>query len=187
MMAKTGQGAAVSKKARRKNRRNGTKNVHRPAELKSPWDYGADGLANRAGLARERVADIDGTGTIKRARRVDMLEQWHKRGLLSVAAYGVAEKLRNAYEVTQRMPATDYQRPTVDSSPKPDHAIAIQTDRISRYHAISQHISANDWPLVERMVLDGAGPEPLGYRGPVAVKQALARLDLVLSGISDAI
>ena len=182
-----GSGAALSKKARKK-RRHGTVNKRQPADLTVPgWDFGAEGQANRSGLQRERVADVDGTGTIKRARRVDMLEVWHRRGLLSASAFNAAEKLRNAFEATQKIPGLDYQRPVVDASPKPDHAVTVMIDRVSKYHEIARHIASEDLPLVARMVLDGGGPEALGYRGPERVKEAITKLDVVLSRIASAI
>lgn len=131
----------------------------------APWDMGAAGPANRAGLEVEDAMDIDPeTGEvrnpngIKRARRVDMLGVWHRRGWISTAGYNAAEKLRDAFEATQRAPGwPDNDR--VQSSPKPDHAVTIQIDRLSGYHAIARLILAGDVQIITACVLDRGGPD----------------------------
>ena len=59
----------------------------------NPWDMGADGPANRIGLIEEAATEIDpetgketpNPNNVKRARRVDMLEVWHRRGWITTA------------------------------------------------------------------------------------------------------
>ena len=129
------------------------------------WDMGATGQANRIGLLQEPATELDPTtgrampnpNGVKRMRRVDMLEIWHKKGVISTAGYNAAEKLRDAFEATQRAPGwPDNDR--VQSSPKPDHAVTIQIDRLSRYHQISKHIHSEDQPIISACVLDRASP-----------------------------
>ncbi|WP_273688440.1 hypothetical protein [Ketogulonicigenium vulgare] len=153
------------------------KQVRQPATL--DWDFGATGPANQQGLVKERLADIDGTGTIKRARRVDMLEVWHKRGWLSAEAWDMAKKLRDAFEGTQRTLGADYERPRVDSSPKPDCAVDIQIDRLSRYRAMTSHVADGDRDLVIHCVINGKAPHGRGAAevraGVLGLSQALER------------
>lgn len=149
-----------------------------PGEL---WDPCANGPAN---MRRERViedaAEIDPeTGEIRnpngirRARFVDMLEVWHKRETISTAGYNFAVKLRDAFETTERAPGwPDNDR--VQSSPKPDHAVTIQIDRLCRFHAVARFVSREDRAVVDFFVLqrrEGAEIKP----GPKWV-EALARL-----------
>lgn len=135
------------------------------------WDMGATGPANRVGLVVEDAADLDReTGKVinpngvKRARRVDMLEVWHKRGVISTAGFNAAEKLRDAFEATERAPGwPDNDR--VQSSPKPDHAVAIQIDRLSRYHDIARHVGQADRAIMDACVLSRGTPATIGYKG----------------------
>lgn len=132
-----------------------------------PWDMGATGQANRSNLVIEQVGDMDtATGAIinpngvKRARRVDMLEVWHKKGVISTAGFNAAEKLRDAFEATERAPGWP-EAERVDSSPKPDHAVTIQIDRMSRFHVYHRHVSAEDREIIDACVLRGGTPGSL--------------------------
>jgi hypothetical protein len=151
---------------------------------------GATGQANRIGLVEESVGDIDpDTGklvnpnSVKRARRVDMLEVWHKKGSISTRAYNAAEKLRNAFEETMRSPGwSDNDR--VQSSPKPDQMVAIKIDRISRFHAVNRLVGASDRALINPAVLRSGETLFVGYpntrrhyrRGIADLNAALERL-----------
>lgn len=133
--------------------------LHRPQ-----WDMGASGPANRHGLRIEDAPTIDpltgeasNPNQVQRARRVDMLEVWAKAGTISTAGYTVACNLRNAFEATQRSPGAA-ENDRVDSSPKPDHAVTIQIDRLSAFQAIMRHVSAQDRAIVDTCVLSGRTP-----------------------------
>lgn len=170
-------------------------------------DMGATGPAMVRRLMVVTVKDEDPeTGRrlgppIKQARVVDMVERWLKRWLdgkteggdwLTTAQANTALRLRDAWEPTERAPGTDYARPRVDSSPKPDHAIAIQIDRVSRWHRLAKHIPAEDLPILEHCAIRGIGPASLkiGGRKPYAgpgwalgmdhLRAALDRLSVVV-------
>ncbi len=144
-----------------------------PITLAQPqWDMGASGKANRHGLQQEEAGEIDATtgkmvnpNNIRRMRRVDMLEHWQRHGTISQAGYAAACKLRNAFENTQRSPGTSFEQDRVDSSPKPDHAVAIAIDRISGFHKVNRFVIADDQPLVHHCVLGGGSPASLRVRG----------------------
>jgi hypothetical protein len=130
--------------------------------LAASGDLGAMGAANRSRVVVETVKDDDaGHGTMKRARVVDMLDVWMGNGTISTEQWNTAVILRAAWERTQQTPGTDYARPRVDSSPKPDHAIAIQTDRISKLRAAWANIRPTDEPIVLHCVIDGLIPATL--------------------------
>ena len=135
--------------------------VSLPASL---WDHGAAGAANRHGLAVEKLPEPNPNG-VKRARRVDMLEIWFRNGELSAAQFNTAVLLRNAFEATMQAPGTDYARPRVDSSPKPDHAVEIMIDRVSKLHAAARHISATDAPIIWHCAIGGHSPASLRIDG----------------------
>jgi hypothetical protein len=130
-----------------------------------PWDMGANGQANRIGLHEEDATELDpATGKpipnpngVKRMRRVDMLEVWHRKGVITTAGYNAAVSLRNAFEATQKAPGwPDNDR--VQSSPKPDHAVAIMIDRVSAYHAINKLVHPGDAAIVDMCVIQDSSP-----------------------------
>lgn len=117
-----------------------------------------------------------------------MLEVWHKRGVISSAGYSAAETLRNAFEGTQRTPGWP-EAERVQSSPKPDHAVAIHVDRLSRLHQISRYVPREDRQIVDACVLNGHTPAAVGYKGKryqeglAALSDALDRLARALGYI----
>lgn len=137
----------------------------------SPWDHGATGPANRVGLVVEERGEVDpATGKITNpnrvtgVRRVDLLEVWSRKGKISVRGYDAAVKLRARFEATQKAPGwPDNDR--VQSSPKPDHAIAIYVDRISAFHRLNRLVPEMDREIIDACVLRGATPYAAGYRG----------------------
>lgn len=138
----------------------------------TPWDHGATGSANRHGLVieeRGEVHPISGKMTnpnkVTGARRVDMLEKWHRDGVITKAGYSAAERLRNAFEATQRGPGTSFEQDKVDSSPKPDHAIDIQVDRISAWHKVNRLVSKEDAPIINHCVAGQGTPAGLRING----------------------
>lgn len=167
----------------------------------SPWDMGATGPANRHGLEIEEAADINPeTGEVQnpngvlRARRVDMLEVWARKGVISTAGHNVAEKLRDAFLATQKSPGwPDNDR--VQSSPKPDHAVTIQIDRLSAFANIMRHIEPRDRLIIDICVLQDRSPAHLRdkfgrrpYYGPghkdglIHIREALDRLARAMGG-----
>ena len=162
---------------RRKRLKPGTSPTAKPKAAVSlapapSWDMGATGPANRVGLVVEPRGEIDpATGKqvnpngVKGARRVDMLEVWRNRGVITQSGFAAAEALRNAFEATQRAPGwPDNER--VQSSPKPDHAVTIQIERLSRYHDLARRVAVQDRAIIAACVLYPGIPARLPqYRG----------------------
>lgn len=180
--------------ATRKGRTREKRPVKLPA-MPTSWDQGAMGQANRIGLVAEPATDIDaatGKSTpnpngVKRMRRVDLLEHWLKKGDISAKGYNAAVKLRDAFEATKKVPTVDLGQERVDSSPKPDHAVTIHIDRLSRFHAYSRHVSAADRQIIDACVLNGSSPRTLRqYRNDNYAK-GLSHLHDALERLHDAI
>lgn len=157
----------------------------------SPWDHGATGQANRRGLVIEQRGDIDpDTGEtinpngITGARRIDLLQYWHKRGSISTGGYNAAVMLRDAFEATMRSKPCLPDNDRVQSSPKPDHAVTIQIDRISRYEKLARHVHPQDKQLISACVLDGQHPSRI--YGALRTREGLAHLREALDRLSDA-
>ena len=155
-----------------------------------PWDHGATGLANRAGLVVEERGETDPqTGKVTNpnrvtgVRRVDMIEVYRKRGWISERGAQAAVKLRLAWLATEKGTCAPFMRERVDSSPKPDAAIGIQIDRLSKLIRLGSVIPLHDKRIVECVAYHGAGigslPEYRGMRhdkGKVHLAEAFDRL-----------
>ena len=163
---------------------------------KPRWDQGATGQANRVGLVSEARGDVDpDTGErvnpngVKGVRRVDTLELYHKRGVISDRGLTAGEALRDAWTSTQRSKGTDYAATRVDSTSKPDANIDIQIDRVSRYLAVAKHIEAGDKAILAAVVGEGRTVAHLKqYRrenlskGMAHLRAALDRLAVAMGG-----
>lgn len=186
-------------KARRKalkanNSRRSSQTRGKVTVAKSPWDHGATGQANRAGLVIEDRADIDPeTGKainpngITGVRRVDLLEFWRNRRTITESGYQAAVRLRDAYEATMCSKPSLPDNDRVQSSPKPDMAVAIQIDRISRFDAMMRHVRHADRQIISACVLDGKHPRSLPQFNGDRHREGLAHLRAALDYISDRI
>ncbi|WP_423209061.1 hypothetical protein E2976_17575 [Paracoccus yeei] len=156
------------------------------------WDHGADGQANRRGLVVEERGEIDAkTGKMQNpngvtgARRVDLLEFWHNRGTISDDGYTAAKALRSAFEATMKGKPALPDNDRVQSSPKPDQAIDIQIDRVSRFHAVMRHVAERDRTIVSACVLHGQHPSRV--YGALRTREGLAHLRDALDRLADCI
>ena len=75
----------------------------------------------------------------------------------------------------------------VQSSPKPDHAISIQIDRISRFDAMMRHVRREDRQIISACVLDGKHPGALPQFKGDRHREGFAHLRAALDYLSDRI
>lgn len=101
---------------------------------------------------------------VKRARRIDLIEHYRIRGIITQGEFTALMALRMAYEKTQRGPPA-IQEIQVDTSPKPDHAVAILMDRISGYSQMMAHVRPEHRQVITCVVLDNRTVAQLGFRG----------------------
>lgn len=155
----------------------------------TPWDHGASGQANRHGLIVEERGDKDPrTGKtvnpngVTGVRRVDLLEYWHRRGTISTEGYNAAEKLRDAFEGTMRGKPSLPDNDRVQSSPKPDYAVTIQIERISRYDRLMRHVRQDDRAIITACVLEGRHPSSI--YGALLVRQGFDHLRDALDALA---
>lgn len=160
----------------------------------TPWDHGATGAANRIGLVVEERGEIDAASgkvtnpnRVTGVRRVDLLDFWHGRGSITTGGMNAAKVLRAAYEQTMRAPPALPDNDRVQATPKPDHAIDIQVDRISRYAKMMNLVADKDREIITACVLDGGHPSrvygPIKFRdGFVHLREALDRLHCAMGG-----
>ena len=158
----------------------------------SAWDHGAMGQANRIGLVTEERGEIDPkTGKVQNpngvtgVRRVDLLEFWRNRGTISEEGYTAAVSLKLAFDATMKGKPALPDNDRVQSSPKPDHAIDIQIDRLSRYHAMMRFVASRDRRIVTACVIHGWHPSRVYGSG--RTQEGLAHLRDAVDRLADAI
>lgn len=161
----------ASKSRRRTKLKKGTNAKAQPRALvsvaSSPWDMGATGPANRARESRiedgvDPEVDPD-TGEVKTRnpngvkRRVfyDMLDVYYRRGWITKRGFNAASALRDAWQRTEQGQGNDWSKERVDSTPKPDAAVAVQIDRMSALVAITRHIPPEDHSILLTVACEG--------------------------------
>jgi len=119
--------------------KNGTRVRSQPKQEISlaNWDQGAMGPANRIGLVTEDRGDRDvNTGKVvnpngvKGVRRQDRVRELIPR--LTMRQHQAAQEIQNAYSCNDMLSSGSELKEQVDSSPKPDAAIAAQVAGQSR-------------------------------------------------------
>lgn len=189
-MGKTKKERAKAEQKRQESRRAKAKRG-KVTLAATPWDHGATGAANRVGLVVEERGEVDAaTGKVTNpngvtgVRRVDLLDFWHGRGSISTGGMNAAKILRAAYERTLCGPPALPDNDRVQSSPKPDHAIDIQIDRLSGFERIMRLVADEDREIVTVCVLDGGHPGRV-YGGPRNT-EAFAHLRSALDRLHEA-
>lgn len=157
----------------------------------SEWDHGAMGKANRIGLVTEERGEIDATtgkmqnpNGVTGVRRVDLLEFWRNRGTITQEGYTAAMALELAFDATMKGKPALPDNDRVQSSPKPDHAIDIQIDRLSRFHSVMQFVHHNDRQIITACVIHGWHPSRV--YGATRTAEGLAHIRDALDRLADA-
>lgn len=125
------------------------------------WDHGSKGPANRAGLVKEprgytdpETGETRNPNNVTGVRRLDLLDRLHRDGTISDRGYKAGSHLRAAWAETQRSKSVDLSDVRVDQTSKPDAAIDIRIERISRLRGISRHIANGDGPIIYAAIYD---------------------------------
>lgn len=156
-----------SKKAKRKNIQRATRRQCHVTPHDSPWDHGADGPANRAGLVVEERGELDpATGKmvnpnrVTGTRRLTWLERYAAKGWVSPEGLSAGLRLHEAWERISIGTSAPWLRERVDATPRPDHAVTVQIDRREAYHRIWRGVPPGDrhvlhWVCCENRALGG--------------------------------
>lgn len=139
--------------------------------LPTAWDMGTGTAAQRAGLVIEDAAYTDPeTGKkvnpngVKRARRVDLVESLHNRGILSKRQYLAAQALIMASERVE-MTGSALKKVQVDTSSKPDAANVVKIDLQRKVSDIERMVPRQQWVVIECVVLHNRTVARVGYKG----------------------
>ena len=131
---------------------------HNPS-APTQWDMGTGTRAATHLTVIEEAAEINPkTGKkhnpngVKRRRRISWVEHYGRKGHLTREQVNAGLRLQEAFERTQRRPPA-LKKVQVDSSPKPDANIAIQCDRMDKYHRIARHIPTRYRPFIDHVVI----------------------------------
>lgn len=157
-----------------------------------PWDHGATGAANVAGLVIEergetnpKTGKVTNPNGVTGMRRVDMLDLYLDRGVISPRAHAAGSILRTLWLRTEMGRCSPWLRDRVDSSPKPDASVAIQIDRLSALIRVSRLVPASDERVIDIVCAHGAGvgvlPEYRGPKHPLGIEH----LSIALENLAD--
>lgn len=121
-----------------------------------------------------RIKDPNGT---KRARRMPVIERYHRRGLISDRQLTAAERLLMAWENTQRGQGNDYSKTKVDTSARPDVAVVRQMTNSQWYYWVKNGVTVFR-PYVLHVVEDNLFLNSMpGYRDVVYMERLRKGLD----------
>jgi len=102
-------------------------------------DHGTGTIAAMAGTVVEEITNEKGENPnhVARRLRVERIEDMARRGQISLRQYQAGKELRDAWCGVEKLSSGSELKERVQSSPKPDATIAVQTDAMSRYkHAM---------------------------------------------------
>ena len=142
-----------------------------------PWDHGAKGPANLAGIVIEDATDIDpetgresaNPNRVTRARRIDRLEAYEAQGILTRDQANIARELRAAAEGARTAdPLAALGRKIDRTSGTPD-PLAVAFDSRRKFHrmwalipsyarAVVDCVILEDRPIREMPGCRGSGP-----------------------------
>lgn len=155
----------MSKKAKRKNIQRASRRQQHMGNTR--WDHGAGGPANREGIIIEDRGEVDpetgrriNPNRVTGARRLTWLERYAARGWITPEGLAAGLELHKAWQRVSIGTSPPWLRERVDSTPRPDHAVAVQIDRRAAY--------ARLWRLVppeDRSILHWVCCENRGLRG----------------------
>lgn len=175
----------------RKGRARQPREVSLATAMPDRWDMGPDTPAQRAGKVIEAADYVDpetgeskNPNNVRRARRVDMVEVYEKRGILDRRQVRAATILRTTYEATQRT-APAIKAIQVDSSPKPDAHVAIMVDRISKFAGVMSKVLPEYREIIDCVVLGNNIPARIRrFRGP-KYQTGIAHMQAALADLAD--
>jgi hypothetical protein len=160
------QKAALSKAIQ--NSRSSAVTLARPTE----WDMGPRTASQDRLKVIEPVMEWDekaqkevpNPNGIKRARRIDLVEYYGRKGRLDQRQVAAARRLTVSWEATQRSPEA-IKKVQVDVSPDHGAIAAMHVDRSSKFHAMRRMIPDDDWPILECVCIRNASVAHVGYVG----------------------
>lgn len=145
--------------SKRKNRKRSSAPRSGPVRASKPnsgisGDLGPNTASARRSSVVEPVTHIDeetgevknSPNNVKRRRRIDLVEGYQRRNIITKRQLLAAQAFRTAFEQTQKSPPA-INPVQVDTSPKPDSAVDIMLSRVSIFRSVSKHATL-DWHLL---------------------------------------
>lgn len=141
----------MSSKTRRKSL--GRPRKARKVTLSKPiplnGDHGTGTLAANAGTVLEKIKDNPNhMGRRQRVCRIDWLMQ---REFLDIRQYHAAKAIQTAYARTEQISSGSELKEQVQSSPKPDAAMASHCDAMSAWVRVMTPVHRSQRPIVEHV------------------------------------
>ena len=168
---------------KRAGRRRSAVRVSLP-KIKLSGDHGTGTLAATAGTELVPLVDEKGSNpnNIGRRQRISIINRMLRDGKLTQRQYQAAEAIQIAYERVQALQGSIQIRERVDASPRPDAAITMQVERISRLAHVTKPIRRRDRFIVEHVCCHN---KPLGQLRAIGGPRGYQRLTDNLERVAD--
>ena len=124
-------------------------------------DHGTDALNATQGTV---IVPLEGPNNMGRRQRVCALDRLVANDRLTMPQIQAAQAIRNAYARTEQLSSGGPLKEWVQSSPKPDAAVAAQVDANSHWVYVSKPIRQTEKELVMHVVCFGLPIRSLGQK-----------------------
>ena len=120
-------------------------------------DWGPQTQAAVANSELVEVTDENGKNPnrMKRRQRIDVLARLVKSDAISMRQFQAGEAIRDAYSRVEMLSSGGELKEVVDSSARPDAAVAAQVEAHSRWAIISRLIRSEERAIVEHVCIKG--------------------------------
>lgn len=134
-----------------------------------------------AGTVVEEITNEKGENPNHMARRlrVERIEDMMRRKQITMRQYQAGKELRDAWCGVEKLSSGGELKERVQSSPKPDATIDVQTDAISRYKYVMDAVPGNMRYVVEHVCFDNLPLHMLGGISGMHSANLKVALDLV--------
>lgn len=141
----------MTKKKRIKRQPRKRRNVNRSVSLKPIPLNGDHGTQTEAATAGTIVVKLDGPNNMGQRRRIDALDTIIARDILTLPQQQAAQAIRDAYARKDALSSGGPLKEWVQSSPRPDAAVAAQVDANSWWAHVVKPLSRDQRDLVRHV------------------------------------
>lgn len=144
-------------------------------------DHGTGTAAAMAGMELQPVTLENGKPDPNNRARLRRVEKWRKLTTLSQRQMQAAEALANAWCTVEKLSSGGELQEQVDTSPRPDQAIAAQADAVTTYRRAWDAVPAYTRQTVEAVIVHNTDVKDI----PRLREHVMADLYAALTSVAD--